>query len=188
MAMETRLAAPHPSDVHDRALFRGLGLVLLGVLAVSLSVASSIMTVFLLGLSLVLGGAVVSFEANVRRRARNGLAQFLSAAVLVCVGLVFILRPVSSLKVMTPLLLALFVADGVILIVTGLRHRDDIWLTRAATGGVILALGIALASRWRTAGLGLAGTLIGIHLISRGVMLVSASFAARALLRRGGAG
>lgn len=182
--METRLAEPHPSDESARALLSGVGVIVVGLLSLALSILSGVMTVLLLGLALLLGGVAASIATIRRRRGRHGLAQLLSALLLAGVGLALIVRPVSGLRALTPLLLGLFLADGLFLTVTAVLRRSGIWRTQAAVGVVTLVLGVILAFRWESAGIRMAGTLVGLYLISRGVMLIATSWRVRSVARR----
>ena len=162
-------------------MLAGFGLILVGALALTLSATSSIMTVMLLGISLVVGGAVELREAHA---ARGGWKHLVIPALVLAVGLALILRPLSSLRVVTPLLMAVFLLDGLYLMGVALRHREGAWRAEVVTGAVNFVLGVLLALQWRSVGIGFAGILTGLYLVSRGVMFLATSAVQYAHLRR----
>jgi uncharacterized membrane protein HdeD (DUF308 family) len=176
-----QLADPHPSDEAAGGLLAGFGLVLVGVLALSLSVISSLMTVMLLGIALVVGGGVELREAHA---AHSGRLRLVPPLLVLAVGLALIVRPLSSLRVVTPLLMAVFLLDGLFLMFVALRDREGAWVAELVTGAVNFTLGVLLALQWRSAGMGFAGTLTGLFLVSRGVMFLATSAVQYAHLRR----
>jgi uncharacterized membrane protein HdeD (DUF308 family) len=177
----TQLADPHPSDEAAGGLLAGFGLILVGGLALSLSVISSLMTVMLLGIALAVGGGVALREAHAAHR---GWLHLVIPLLVLALGLALILRPLSSLRVVTPLLMAVFLLDGLFLILVALRDREGAWVAELVTGAVNLTLGVLLALQWRSAGMGIAGTLTGLYLLSRGGMFLATSAVRYAHLRR----
>jgi len=180
----TRHAQPHPTDEAAGGLLAGFGLVVAGVLALVLSVTSSIMTVMLLGIALVVGGGVALREAHADHIPERSWRGLLPPLLAVALGLWFIVRPLSSLRVVTPLLMALFLLDGLFLMFVALRAREAAWGVELVTGAANFTLGVLLALQWRSAGIGFAGTLTGLYLVSRGVMFVATSAVQYAQLRR----
>lgn len=183
--METRLAEPHPADESHAKLIVGILLIATGVAAISASVLSALISVLVLGILLVVGGAMAAVYSAERRRVGRGLAQFLSGVFAVIVGVFFLLRPRTSLRTVGPLLLVLFLADGLFMIVSTLRRRDRLWIPEVVVGTITLSLGLVLAYEWAsTPGwpveTSLLGTLTGIHLVNRGVLFIAASAEARA--------
>jgi uncharacterized membrane protein HdeD (DUF308 family) len=175
---------PHPSDAATGALLSGLGLVLVGSLALFLSVLSSLMTAFLLGIALTVGGGVALLRESLAHRRHGQALRLLGPLLALGAGLLLILRPFSSLRLVSPLLLGLFVVDGALLMRDALRGREGNWTVELGVGAVNVVLGLLLALRWQHPEMGLAGVLTGLYLLSRGVLLVAEGARELAALRR----
>jgi uncharacterized membrane protein HdeD (DUF308 family) len=163
---------PHPSDEVTDGLLAGLGLLLVGALALNFSHVSALVTVMLLGIALALGGTMVLREAHAKHR---GWRHLVVPLLVLALGLALVVRPHGSLRVVTPLLMGVFLLDGLFLMTVALREREGAWPAELVTGAVNLALGMWLALRWRSAGMGLVGTLTGLYLLSRGAMFLTTS-------------
>ncbi len=179
--MPVHRVAPHPSDELTGGVLAGFGLILVGALALTLSATSSVMTVMLLGIALVVGGAVELREAHA---ARPGWRHLVIPLLVLAVGVALILRPLSSLRVVSPLLMAVFLLDGLYVVGVALRRREGAWVAELVTGAVNFVLGVLLALQWRSVGIGFAGILTGLYLVSRGVMFLATSAVQYAHLRR----
>lgn len=175
---------PHPSDAATGALLSGFGLVLVGSLALFLSVLSSLMTAFLLGIALAVGGGVALLRESRAHRRHAQALRLLGPLLALGAGLLLILRPLSSLRLVSPLLLGLFVVDGALLLRDALRRREGSWRSTGVVGAVNVVLGLLLALRWQHLEMGLAGTLAGLYLLGRGVLLVAEGARELAALRR----
>jgi uncharacterized membrane protein HdeD (DUF308 family) len=175
---------PHPSDAATGALLSGFGLVLVGSLALFFSALSSLMTAFLLGIALAVGGGVALLRESLSHRRHARLLRLLGPLLALGVGLLLILRPFSSLRLLGPLLLGLFLVDGLLLMRDALRVREGAWQVALGVGAVNGVLGLLLALQWQHLELGRAGTLTGLYLLSRGVLLVAEGTRELARLRR----
>nr|WP_228530737.1 MULTISPECIES: DUF308 domain-containing protein [Myxococcaceae] len=139
------------------------------------------MTVLVLGIALGVGAGVALRELHAEHRGGWHLAVPLLA---LAVALALVLRPLSSLRVVTPLLMAVFLLDGLFLMLVAFRRREGAWRAELVTGAVNVTLGVLLALQWRSVGMRLAGTLTGLYLVSRGVMFLATSALQYARLRR----
>lgn len=184
--VETRLAEPHPTDAAARALVTGVVLLLVGLTAIAFSTVAALMTVLMLGIALLAGGLTLAVTSSRRWTTGPALAQFLSALLLVGVGIFLIVRPFSSVRLVTSLLLALVIIDGLYLVVTSLQLRPAAWGVRLGAGALMIVLALVLGLAARKKGLWLPGTLVGLLLSSHGVELIAGSFRERARLRRRG--
>jgi uncharacterized membrane protein HdeD (DUF308 family) len=183
--VETKLAEPHPADEPTASLVSGIVLIAAGIFAISFSVFSSLISVLVLGVLLIGGGGVAALLAAQRRRLGRGVAQLLSGILAFTAGIFFVLQPRTSVRTIAPVLLFLFLADGLFMVVSTVRRRDSLWIAEVIVGSITFSLGLLLAYEWYSprrwpVEMWLVGTLTGIHLLNRGVLFIVASAQTRA--------
>lgn len=159
----------------------GIGLVILGSLAILFSFISTIVSVVYLGIFIIILGifeAVKAFKINLW--ANFFLHLFLSILYIVC-GLFITINPTASALSITFLLAIFFVVTGILRIIFGLAkhvpHR--IWLV--INGIVTLLLGLLIWYEWPYSGLWVIGTFIGIDTIFTGWTWIMLSAEAKKL-------
>lgn len=182
--METRLAEPPPSDLWLGAMVTGLIIGSIGILALFFSLVTAVMTILLLGVALVVGGAVQTVQGVQARKSRSGVVQLLAGVLALVVGGIMLFNPMTGLTAVTLLLIGLFFADGLFLALSALINREEGWGWQLAFGAVSVVLGGILAAQWPASSLWLLGTLIGVNLVSRGALLVALSFAVRREMKK----
>ena len=166
------------------ALLAGILLIVMGGVAMTFSALASFVTISLLGIALAVGGIILGSQSFQRYRVLPRIAQFLSALMMFVVGMVFIFRPLTGLRSVTPFLLGLFFIDGVFLMVSALSRRHELWGLRFAVGLATVVLGVILSASARRENVFLAGLLIGVVLIIRGIEIVAGSFRMRRRLKQ----
>jgi uncharacterized membrane protein HdeD (DUF308 family) len=155
----------------------GIGLVILGTLALIYSVAATLFSIIYLGLFLLLFGI---FEAVKSFKVRHWGNFFLHLALsfLYVVAGVFIIRdPALSAVALTLLIATCFIIGGLLKLFFSFSkqspHRS--WL--AFDGALNLLLGFLIYSQWPLSGLWVIGMLVGINIAVTGwtwIMLSSA--------------
>lgn len=155
----------------------GIGLVVLGTLALMYSFAATLFSVIYLGLFLLLFGI---FEAVKSWKVQHWGNFFLHLALsfLYIVAGVFIIRdPALSAVTLTLLLAVCFVVGGLLKLFFSFSkqapHRG--WL--AFDGALNVLLGILIYTQWPLSGLWIIGMLVGINIAVTGwtwIMLASA--------------
>ncbi len=159
----------------------GIGLVVLGSLAIIFSFLSTLISVVYLGLLIIIVGifeGVKAFKINLW--ANFFLHLFLSIFYIVG-GFFITLNPALSALSLTLLLAIFFVVSGILRIIFGLAkhvpHKG--WLI--LNGVVTLALGLLIWYEWPYSGLWVIGTFIGIDAIFTGWTWIMLSMATKKL-------
>jgi uncharacterized membrane protein HdeD (DUF308 family) len=160
-------------------LILGIGLVIVGSLAVVFSLLSTLLSVIYLGAFLVMLGA---FEA-VRSFKAVGWSSFLHillAILYVISGLFIVINPGSSALSLTLLLGIFFVISGIMKIITSFVSvvpQQRTWLL--LNGILTLFIGIFIWYEWPYSGLWVIGTFVGIDTIFTGLTWIMLSLAAK---------
>ncbi|MBI1261742.1 MAG: HdeD family acid-resistance protein [Rhizobiales bacterium] len=165
-------------------LFLGEGIIIsllgLGAMLVPF-MAGLATTIFLAWLFLLAGG--VGLVASYRGRTAPGFAwALLSAIVALIAGFVLLLYPVQGLVTLTYVLVAYFIADGVLMISLALSHRREMsgrWEWLLLNGVIDLVLAGIILVALPEAAVWVLGLLVGIDLLFGGASLIGMALAAR---------
>lgn len=162
----------------------GAALMTLGVLAIAVPFAATLVSTIFLGWLLILSGIAEGVHA-VRARAWQGFPwAVLSAALGVAAGILLIAFPIVGTLTLTLVLAGYFTAQGILKAVLAVQHRGmERWGFLLFDGLVTLALGILIWIQWPAASVWLLGLLVGVHLLVGGVSMLVLAVAARQLTR-----
>ncbi len=160
----------------------GIGLALLGALAIwRARTATLVYVVFLGALLLAVALAIFIFAFSLAGYWTEFFVHVLWAVLLAIIGFILVTRPTVSAEAITLLIAFYFLATGVVAIGFALTsHVHDQWLY-VFDGLVSLALGGLLLSGWPVTGLWAIGLFIGIDLILRGGSIVALGLGLRKL-------
>ncbi|WP_375759523.1 HdeD family acid-resistance protein [Corallococcus exercitus] len=154
-----------------------------GVVLLGATFFTSMVTVFFVGMMLVIGG-VLEIAAAVRSRgeARGTFWSFMLGGVLTTVvGILTVMYPAAGLASLTLLIAGYFFASGLFHVITSVMDRYFQWGWDLAYGLISLVLGISIMARWPASSVWLVGTLVGLAVFFRGISMMSGSL----MLRRG---
>jgi len=160
----------------------GLLLVVLGIACVASAYAASLASVLVFGGFLVVAG-VLELIGGARvqdRRARPWV--WLEAILSIVIGILVLARPLAGLATLTLLLACYFFANGLFHGITAIADRHPGWGADLLYGIVTLFLAILVVRTWPVSSLWLAGTLVGVEIIMRGLALISGGLVARRVL------
>jgi uncharacterized membrane protein HdeD (DUF308 family) len=165
------------------AVFFGVTLVILGTVAVTFALATTLATVFVIGIFLLVGGAVhlvTGFATRGRRLWLNLLVGF----VYLVAGVLMIERPLAAAEAFTLMLAVAFLVGGLfrIVVAIGERFEGRIWVF--LNGVITLALGVMIWRQWPASGLWVIGLFVGIDLIIAGWSCIMAGLAVRSLKKK----
>ena len=147
----------------------GIVMIAAGVLALSDVVFATLISVKLVGLTVIAVGAFEILHAYWTKGWGGFLWQILLGAIYLGFGLVLLTQPASGALILTYFLGALLLASGIIRCVLSFAHwRQNGWmmLISGAFGllaGLLILFGIAGISLWAL------GFLLGVDLLSHGV-------------------
>jgi uncharacterized membrane protein HdeD (DUF308 family) len=167
-----------------RGWFLGLGaaFVALGLLAIFLPFAASLVTSIVIGWVMVVAGLVQGFHALQNRRwAHSGWALF-GALIEVVAGALVAIFPLTGTLALTLILATFFAAEGVIKTVRALQHRAmPAWGWLLFDGLLSLALGILILAHWPSTAVWAIGLLVGVNFLLGGSSMLLVGFGARPL-------
>lgn len=161
----------------------GLLVTLLGVVALSASVVTSLISVFFYGGLLLASGVFELVSAFKRRKTGGALPLALAGILSVVVGFLVLARPLAGLVALTLLIAGFFFVNGLFHAITALMDRYRNWGWDFAYGAIAVVLGVIVIGQLPAASLWLLGTMISLEIIFRGVALMSTSLAVRRVMK-----
>jgi uncharacterized membrane protein HdeD (DUF308 family) len=157
----------------------GLLLIVLGVICVLGEVATTVISVLVLGWLLLLSGIIALVHAF-QTRTWNGFFLYLLSAVLRgLTGFLLVRYPLAGAFSLTLLLATLFIVGGVFRLVGAFSLRFPMWGWTAVSGAIAVLLGVMLLSQLPASSLWFLGLAVGIDLIFEGSGLIALGSALR---------
>ena len=147
----------------------GILLVVLGVIAIYLDIATTILTVVTLG-AILLAASIVLVVFSVLARAWSGILLTLAVAALSAIaGFTMLSNPLASAAALTLVIGTIFIVAGVYRSIASIVMRFPNWGWSLVNGLIALALGVLLVKGGPTANLWFLGLFVGIELIFQGM-------------------
>ena len=178
------MAQQSPSDFVRQAstwsILCGVGLIVLGVLAVGSPVLAALVVNAAIAWLIVLAGAVHLSLAFYSHTAGSVLWKLLVGLAYIVFGIYLIAHPTLGVVTLTLVLASLFLIEGILdisLFFQMRAMRGSGWIL--ADGIITLALGLMIYLRWPSSSNWAIGTLVGASLIVSGVTRLMLSFAVR---------
>jgi uncharacterized membrane protein HdeD (DUF308 family) len=160
-------------------------LVILGIVAISATVYTTLLTVLFLG-ALLMAAGIGQCVLAIRAPQWSGFFLNLLAGLLAMVlGYLFIQTPGATAVSLTLLMALYFIVSGLFKIFTALFHRFHQWGWMLGNGIVSLLLGILLWSQWPVSGFWAIGLFLGIDLLMAGTTWMILAFSLRKLQHPG---
>jgi uncharacterized membrane protein HdeD (DUF308 family) len=163
----------------NKTLFvlEGIGLIILGCLAIALPVVFTFGITMIVGCILFVGGCIQTVQAFQSEGVPGFLFALITAVVSLIIGLVLIFNPIAGAKTLTLLLALFFIISGIAKIVWGtkLRHYKG-WIGVIISGIIALIMAAIIISGWPETALWVIGLLIGIDLLFFGLSLIALVF------------
>ncbi|APR80945.1 Hypothetical protein A7982_06292 [Minicystis rosea] len=163
----------------------GIGSMVLGIIAIFLPFAASMVTAIALGWLIVINGLIEGYHALQNRGWGGAGWELVSAVVQVAAGLILVAFPLIGKIALIVIVAAYFIAEGALKLIRAAQHRGvrgGGWLT--FDGLISLALGIWLLVRGPVTALWVLGILVGINLLAGGLsMLLIGTGSDRPLVR-----
>lgn len=147
----------------------GVGFILLGIAAIVLPFAASVVTTLVLGWLMIVGGVFQGFHAIQNRRWAGFAWALLSAVAYVIAGVLLIRYPITGTLTLTLVLAVFFAANGILKIIRSVQHRTmPRWGWLLFDGILSVVLGVLIASRWPSTAAWALGLMVGIDLLFSG--------------------
>jgi uncharacterized membrane protein HdeD (DUF308 family) len=160
---------------------KGLLLIFLGLLSLSLPTLTSYTLNIILGWLFAVGGVMIMVDAMATKREGSLFLPMLLGMLLLLCGLFMLIKPLAGILTLSTLLTTYLLAQGIctLLLWWAVRaHKGAGWI--AINGLVTLLLAILILSQWPIGGLVFIGIVIGIHLMMWGLADILFSLARRA--------
>lgn len=161
----------------------GILLIALGAIAIGSSIFVTVLSIFFLGVLLVIAGIsqiIYSFWA--RQWSGLFLSQLIGILYIVT-GFLCIAKPAVTALSLTLLIAAFFLVGGLFRMINSIALRYDHWGWVFINGLITFALGLLIFSDWPYSGLFIIGLFIGIDLILSGWTAVLLALTARPATR-----
>ncbi len=152
----------------EETAYIGVAEIVLGLVVVVLAAVATDLMIFVIGVVLVVRGALDGFEAYRNRYFRGYYLRIAVALFCVFVGSFLILFPLVGVAMISLFIAALIVLEGVRKLSTAFVYRGIKWRHKAISGVLSLVLGIIVLSRWPFVTFWLLGLIVGIELVLNG--------------------
>src|SRR5579863_8092629 len=155
-------------------------LIVFGILAISLPLATSLGVVIVIAWLVVLSGGFQFIHAFQSKGAGSIIWKVLVAILYLIVGIYFLMNPLIGVAGFTLALAIFFLAEGVMDLAAYFQNRNVTGSGWILVGGIItLILGLLVWRQWPSSSLWVIGTLVGISMIMTGTTRLMISLAAR---------
>lgn len=163
----------------------GVLTVIAGFLSLVMPWVSGVGVAFLVGFAMVIGGVarlVGVFQAGSFGR---GTLAFIGGALTLLAGVILVARPGVGLAVLTMMIGAYLLVDGIFGAVLAFQVRPEKgWGWMLFSAAMSFLLGILLLKEWPLSGLWAIGTLVGINMLFAGFAMISIGSAGRKLIKK----
>jgi uncharacterized membrane protein HdeD (DUF308 family) len=163
-------------------LAEGIILVVLGAAAIVIPALAGLATTIFLGWLFLIGGVVGLVSAFGARHAPGVVWALLSALLAMIAGGVLVWNPLEGLVTLTYVLIAFFIADGILIIILAISHRRALsgrWEWMMVNGIIDLVLAAVIIAGLPGALFWALGLLVGIDLVFGGISLIAMALEAR---------
>lgn len=149
-------------------LFLGIGLVVLGALALIYSFAATLFSVIYLGIFLLALGVFEGFKSFKIQYWGNFFLHLALSFLYIVAGIFIIRDPALNAVTLTLLLAICFGISGILKLFFSFSKQTPHRAWLALDGALTLLLGILIWAQWPLSGLWVIGTLVGINAIITG--------------------
>jgi len=148
----------------------GVVYVIAGVIALGSVVFATVVSVFIVGIMMLIAGVAEVVNAFQIKTWGKFLLWLLLGALYIFAGFVTFENPLLAAAVLTLLLGFSLLASGIMRIVLAFSMKDEMpWIWVALSGVITLLLGLIILAHWPVSGLYILGLFLGIDLIIAGV-------------------
>ena len=182
--MEQRIQLPGAEELRRSwgwFLGLGIGLIILGVIAIGSAFFMTIASVWLFGWILIIGGVMEVVHAFWHQRWAGFFLDLLTGVLYVVAGGMMVNNPQESALLLTLLIAMFLVFEGVLRIVAALAVRYPHWGSVLVNGVISLVLCMLIWRRWPVSGLWVIGLFVGIEKLFSGMSWVTLGLSVRAL-------
>ena len=157
----------------------GALLLLLGVYASIHFWATTIASLYVLGVILLIGGCIETANAILARSWNIALLDVLMAVLYIVAGVFTLRQPETAGLTLTLLLSAVFIVNGLMRILSTFALKPPHWAWILLHGTVSFLIGVLLLAQWPWSGIWAIGVFVGVDLIVIGASMIATSITLR---------
>ena len=163
----------------------GVLTVIAGFLSLAMPWASGVGVAFVVGFAMAVGGVARLIAAFSAGSFGRGTLAFIGGALTLLAGVILVARPGVGLAVLTMMIGAYLLVDGIFGAVLAFQVRPEKgWGWMLFSSAMSFLLGILLLKEWPLSGLWAIGTLVGIKMLFAGFAMISIASAARKMVNK----
>lgn len=148
----------------------GVVYVLAGLIALSSVVFATVVTVFVVGVMMLIAGVAEVINAFQIKTWGKFLLWLLLGALYIVAGFVTFENPLLAAALLTLVLGFTLIASGIMRIVLAFNMKQESpWVWVVLSGVITLLLGLIIVAHWPVSGLYILGLFLGIDLVIAGV-------------------
>lgn len=154
---------------------KGFGIVtiIIGIMAIAAPLITGLSVVFLVGLLVLAGGIVRMIWAIRADSLDKGIIGFVIGILTLLGGVILVTDPLVASGILTILLAAYFLVDGLFEVVAAFRVRPASgWGWLLVCGAVSILLGLLIWQQFPLSGAWAIGVLLGIKLLLVGMVMI----------------
>ncbi len=149
-------------------LVEGIALVVLGLIAISASTLTTLVSVSLIGWLLLVGGIIHAIHAFSAGKWGGVVSGLFTGVLYAVAGFLTIRSPAATAMMLTFLLAPLFIVGGIVRIIMAMTNRYPQWGWSVFSGLMALVLGVMIWNQWPNSGFWVIGTFVGIEMFFSG--------------------
>lgn len=160
-------------------LLLGIGLVVLGALAIIYALISTVLSVLYLGFFLITTGFFEGIKAFKMHRWSGFFLHLFLAVLFIAGGTFMVMNPAGNALSLTLLLAFFFIVSGIMRIIFSFARNvpHSTWLL--FNGAITTLLGVLILNQWPQSGLWVLGMFMGIDVMFTGWTWIMLSLAAK---------
>ena len=159
----------------------GIGVLILGIVAVGRAVTATVVSMLFFGWLLVPASGIEIAQAVMVGHWAGFFHHLLAAILFGIAGLLLVTRPVISAEVLTLFMAMFFLVGGLFQIIGSIAVALPGWGWQVADGLITLVLGLLVLAQWPASGLWVIGLFIGIDLIFYGAAWIALALGLRGM-------
>jgi uncharacterized membrane protein HdeD (DUF308 family) len=155
----------------------GVIYVIAGLIALGSIVMATIVSVFVVGIMMLIAGVAEVFHAFQIKTWGRFLLWLLLGALYIVAGFLTFENPLLAAALLTLLLAVSLIASGIMRIVLAFSMKEGMpWIWVVASGAITLLLGLIILAHWPVSSLYILGLFLGIDLIFAGAGWLAVGF------------
>lgn len=172
--MDNNTAVPHHAASRIWYVIGGILSIFVGFYAMNRPGLATLAVTKVVGILLLASGIVLFFAAIFGKARKHRLLDFLSSVLRIIVGLILMTNIIKGVLVLTLVLGAVFIVEGIFSLGLGfgLRGKNPAWGWVLLNGVASLLLGGMLIVQWPDSALWAIGLLFGINCLFSGFALI----------------